>query len=186
MPTQITELPKEVKERIHHYASLFQIPMHKQTCYILTSKDTPPSTDGFYFCFMDTLQTVGEDLRFFAKELKWCDHLGYIAYPAFWLKKVEGAVVLTEEPNPWTSLTECRPEFDTLVIFRAVCKWSQRVKVKYFIDEVTTQTETLEYGHNCYLLRDNTDYLVLELKELQEMYDEHVTHWMPLPSPPNS
>lgn len=84
----------------------------------------------------------------------------------------------------WIPVSEVFPPFGTLVLLRGVIDWKGEAGVSYFSDEVENDYEILEYGRTGYLLKSNSDYLVVEDPNPEEVCSEYITHWMPLPQPP--
>lgn len=82
----------------------------------------------------------------------------------------------------WIKISSTLPNFDENVLFRAVIKWRKEENVVIFNDKLTTQEETLEYGLSAYVLKDKSDFIVCQHNDVGDLYDEIVTHWMPIPS----
>lgn len=96
-------------------------------------------------------------------------------------KTLAGIEFYSHFNNTWINIQKELPPFGKRVIFRTVISWRSEKKFKYFDDELTTEEETLEYGINSYLLKENTDYVVCQHKDISNLYDEYVTHWMEIP-----
>lgn len=76
--------------------------------------------------------------------------------------------------DKWYSC-KTRAPIGQLIIFRGINFIGQEV---YFIDKLTNQKETLEYGQTCYLLKDNPDYIYYEGDfDITSLSNEYVTHW---------
>lgn len=85
----------------------------------------------------------------------------------------------------WTAVEYGLPPFNTKVWFRAEISWKKANDVIHFEDELTMETETLEYGQFGYLLKNRSDFIVTQSNmPKNELCSEFITHWMPLPSPP--
>lgn len=81
----------------------------------------------------------------------------------------------------WISITKKTPPFHKQVIFRGKITWKSKNQISFFNDELTTEQESLDYGKSAYLLKDNTDYLVSEHPNVDEICDQFVTHWCEIP-----
>lgn len=82
----------------------------------------------------------------------------------------------------WIKISSQLPNFGENVVFRAIINWREKDKnVVIFNDELTTQEETLEYGLSGYILKDKSDFIVCQHSDVGDLYDEIVTHWMPIP-----
>lgn len=86
----------------------------------------------------------------------------------------------------WVDVSAIMPPFDTLVLLRGVISWKSKNSVFYFSDIVKNDYEILEYGMSGYLLENNSDYLVVNHPNPEEVCSEYITHWMPLPTPPQT
>lgn len=67
-----------------------------------------------------------------------------------------------------------------------ICKiaWKSKNNIRVFYDEMTSNEELLEYGLSANLLLENSDFLVAQHKNMDELCQEYVTHWKkskPLP-----
>jgi uncharacterized protein YfcZ (UPF0381/DUF406 family) len=80
--------------------------------------------------------------------------------------------------DKWISVKNKLPEKDQLVVWYAEIKWSERNPVKIFIDSLTGKSEHIEYGEYGYLLHEHDMYVY---DGDQDLLDEKITHWMPLP-----
>lgn len=86
----------------------------------------------------------------------------------------------------WVDVSVIMPPFDTLVLLRGVISWKSKNSVFYFSDIVKNDYEILEYGMSGYLLENNSDYLVVNHPNPEEVCSEYITHWQPLPTPPQT
>jgi len=85
----------------------------------------------------------------------------------------------------WVSVEDRLPNFDEKVLFRGKMYWKKEPdNIIYFVDKLTTQEETLDYGQWAYLLDDESDFLVSQNPLLKEICQQYITHWTPLPAPP--
>lgn len=83
----------------------------------------------------------------------------------------------------WIKVTDKLPGFNQRVLWRGVLNWrNEKDKYSYFDDELTNDEEILGYGQTVYLLKDNSDYLVSQHPNINEILDEFVTHWMLIPT----
>lgn len=83
----------------------------------------------------------------------------------------------------WIKITTALPPFGKRVLFRGKITWrTVSNPVKFFDDVLTTEEEQLEYGHSAYVLEENTDYLVSQHPNFNEICDEFVTHWCEIPN----
>lgn len=81
----------------------------------------------------------------------------------------------------WIKISTSLPPYGQNVIFRAVIKYRTEDNVVIFNDQITTDQEGLDYGMTAYLLKDKIDFIVCDHKDVGDLYDEFVTHWMPIP-----
>jgi hypothetical protein len=81
----------------------------------------------------------------------------------------------------WIKISTSLPPYGQNVIFRAVIKYRTENSVVIFNDQITTDQEGLDYGLTAHLLKDKTDFIVCDHKDVEDLYDEVVTHWMPIP-----
>lgn len=91
-----------------------------------------------------------------------------------------------DEGNKWVSVSYIMPPFGTLILLRGVISWKSKNSVLYFSDIVKNDYEILEYGISGYLLENNSDYLVVNHPNPEEVCSEYITHWMSItePTPP--
>jgi hypothetical protein len=83
----------------------------------------------------------------------------------------------------WIKITTTLPPFGERVLFRGIITWRTKLNlVKFFDDVLTTDEETLDSGHSAYVLKDNSDYLVSQHPNFNEVCDEFVTHWCKIPA----
>lgn len=86
--------------------------------------------------------------------------------------------------SEWVKCEDGLPDFDTPLLLRAHIDWKKGDdRVIYFVDKLTRQEETLEYGQWAYLLEDKTDFLVSQNPLLKEVCQEYVTHWCSITPP---
>ena len=97
---------------------------------------------------------------------------------------IESENEMLKVDREWISVETKLPKFDELVIWRGLVTWNSKNPIRIFSDEMTMEQETLEYGEQAYLLKNETDYVVCRNPNVQEFTDQFVTHWMPLPQPP--
>lgn len=83
----------------------------------------------------------------------------------------------------WVSVQNLLPDFDKEVLFKANIDWKKAPdNVVHFVDKLTRQEETLDYGQWAYCLENKTDFLVSQNPMLKEVCQEYVTHWMNIPT----
>lgn len=92
------------------------------------------------------------------------------------------------EPNigiiKWHSCINSIPPLDKLVLLRGIIRWKpDNQSVKYFSDKLDGDQEILEYGRYGYTIDANSDYLVIEGDNPEEVCDEYITHWAYLNEP---
>ena len=106
----------------------------------------------------------------------------------------------TDKCHRWTSVEERLPENDVPVLVSAKRKrWDgkeYRIVFTAFHTDGTTHTEDSGYGwDDCLGMRyceETDDYIIPEAwwedvrygEEFSKVYDTTITHWMPLPEPP--
>jgi len=78
-------------------------------------------------------------------------------------------------------ITSQLPPFGKRVLFRVTQTWRMKKFFKFFDDELTPEEEILEYGQSAYILKDNSDYLVSQHPNINEVCEDFVTHWAELP-----
>lgn len=82
------------------------------------------------------------------------------------------------QPEEWTPVNEGMPDFGRLIEVRGCISWKKDKSEVYFIDELTPETESLEYGEIGYLLKDRSDFIFYTGHfEIEEITSEYVTHW---------
>lgn len=81
----------------------------------------------------------------------------------------------------FVSVLKKLPPFGKRVLWRGYISWKSTDKETYFDDTLTQEEEGLEYGQSAYLLKDNTDFLVSQHPNIEELASEYVTHWAELP-----
>lgn len=81
----------------------------------------------------------------------------------------------------FVSVLKKLPPFGKRVLWRGYISWKSTDQETYFDDTLTQEEEGLEYGQSAYLLKDNTDFLVSQHPNIEELASEYVTHWAELP-----
>jgi len=88
----------------------------------------------------------------------------------------------SETPTPkqdkeWVRVCDLMPPFDKPILLRGVMSWRSKDKATYFSDIVKNDYEILEYGYSGYLLENNSDFLVVNHHNPEEVCSEYITHW---------
>lgn len=74
------------------------------------------------------------------------------------------------------------PPFNKTVLFRGIITWKSKLNpIDFFDDELTHDTEDLDYGVFGYVLNRNSDWLVSNDPNIENVCDQFVTHWCEIP-----